>query len=305
MARPQAEAQSPAPSPALSAPSGSPPRSNELDVIGVCKRYASGQASGGVLQVLDNIDLHVPAGQFISIVGASGCGKSTLLRLILGLDGEFEGRILLDGKPISGTGPERGIVFQDHRLFPWLTVEQNIGIGLRNAPFNAAKKRDLIAGHVALVSLEGFEKSYPHQISGGMAQRVAIARGLVNRPRVLLLDEPFGALDALTRSRLQAELQRIWQKERITMLLVTHDVEEAVFLGDRVVVMQPHPGRIRRSVQVDLPRPRNRSDPRFIQLRDDVLSDFLDIDPDRTDQAIPRDGGGIRPLSFDVLGMAW
>lgn len=280
-------------------------QSNELDIVGVGKRYASEQASGGVLQVLDNINLNVPAGQFISIVGTSGCGKSTLLRLILGLDQEFEGQILLDGAPISGTGHERGIVFQDHRLFPWLTVEQNIGVGLRNAPFSARQKRDLIAEHVALVGLEGFEKSYPHQISGGMAQRVAIARGLVNRPRVLLLDEPFGALDALTRSRLQAELQRIWQKEQITMLLVTHDVEEAVFLGDQVVVMQPHPGRIRRTVQVDLPRPRNRSDPRFIQLRDDVLSDFLDVDTDQPDYAAIHAGRPASPLSLDNLGMAW
>ncbi|MGC3985324.1 MAG: ABC transporter ATP-binding protein [Pseudorhodoferax sp.] len=249
---------------------------NELHIRALGKRYASTQAAGGELQVLENIDLHVPAGRFVSIVGASGCGKSTLLRLVLGLEDEYEGRIELDGRPIAGTGPERGIVFQDHRLFPWLDVEQNIAVGLRNAPLSPAEKRERVAEHVALVGLQGFEHSFPHQISGGMAQRVAIARGLVNRPRVLLLDEPFGALDALTRSRLQNELQRIWQAERITMLLVTHDVEEAVFLGDQVVVMQPHPGRIRRIVDVDLPHPRHRSDPRFIALRDDVLSDFLE-----------------------------
>ncbi|MBV7482942.1 ABC transporter ATP-binding protein [Bordetella sp. BOR01] len=277
--------------------------SNELDIIGVGKRYASTQGDGGVLQVLQGIDLNVPAGQFVSIVGASGCGKSTLLRLVLGLDPEFDGQILLDGKPISGTGPERGIVFQDHRLFPWLSVEQNIGVGLRNAPLTTAEKRELIAGHVALVGLQGFEKSYPHQISGGMAQRVAIARGLVNRPRVLLLDEPFGALDALTRSRLQIELQHIWQKEGITMLLVTHDVDEAVFLGDQVVVMAPHPGRIRRTVQVDLPRPRSRSDPAFIRLRDDVLGDFLDVGPNPGGAAAPV--ADVRPRSLADLAMAW
>jgi sulfonate transport system ATP-binding protein len=252
---------------------------NELHIRRLAKRYASTQAAGGELQVLQDIDLHIPAGQFLSIVGASGCGKSTLLRLVLGLDDQYEGRIELDGQAIVGTGPERGIVFQDHRLFPWLNVEQNIAVGLRNAPISAKEKRERVAEHVALVGLEGFEQSWPHQISGGMAQRVAIARGLVNRPRVLLLDEPFGALDALTRSRLQNELQRIWQKEKITMLLVTHDVEEAVFLGDRVVVMQPNPGRIRRIVDVDLPHPRSRSDPRFIALRDDVLGDFLDVPP--------------------------
>ncbi|NDZ17994.1 sulfonate ABC transporter ATP-binding protein [Variovorax sp. WS11] len=280
---------------------------HELDIRGLGKRYASTQASGGELQVLEGIDLHVPAGRFVSIVGASGCGKSTLLRLILGLDAQYEGEILLDGQPVSGTGRERGIVFQDHRLFPWLTVEQNIAVGLRNAPFSATQKRELVAAHVARVGLEGFEKSFPHQISGGMAQRVAIARGLVNRPRVLLLDEPFGALDALTRSRLQNELQRIWQKERITMLLVTHDVEEAVFLGDRVVVMQPSPGRIRRIVEVDLPHPRNRSDPAFIALRDDVLRDFLDVGADASPAVAPpaERPGGIAIGLPGRLQLAW
>ncbi|QHI97768.1 ATP-binding cassette domain-containing protein [Xylophilus rhododendri] len=248
----------------------------DLRIHVAAKRFDSSQSQDGSLKVLEDIHLDLPPGEFVSIVGASGCGKSTLLRLVLGLDTEYEGRIELEGERITGPGLDRGIVFQDHRLFPWLTVEQNIGVGLRNAGLSPARKRELVAEHVALVGLEGFEKSFPHQISGGMAQRVAIARGLVNRPRLLLLDEPFGALDALTRARLQAELQRIWQKERITMLLVTHDVEEAVFLGDRVVVMQPHPGRIRRVVKVDLPHPRNRSDPAFIRIRDDVLSDFLD-----------------------------
>ena len=277
--------------------------SNELDIRGLGKRYAQAQARGGELQVLENIDLHVPPGSFTGIVGASGCGKSTLLRLILGLDDQYEGKILLGGQPIAGTGRERGIVFQDHRLFPWLTVEQNIAVGLRNAPLGAKQKAELVAEHVALVGLGGFEKSWPHQISGGMAQRVAIARGLVNRPRVLLLDEPFGALDALTRARLQNELQRIWQQERITMLLVTHDVEEAVFLGDRVVVMQPSPGRIRRTVAVDLPHPRNRSDPAFIRLRDDVLGDFVDAGIDER-RAPPRDDepGEARPSR---LQLAW
>ncbi|MCZ2495405.1 ATP-binding cassette domain-containing protein [Xylophilus sp. Kf1] len=249
---------------------------HDLDIQVSSKNFDSSQSEGGHLKVLEDIALQLPAGEFVSIVGASGCGKSTLLRLVLGLDTDYRGSITLDGEPIRGPGLDRGIVFQDHRLFPWLTVEQNIGVGLRNADFSASHKRELIAEHVALVGLQGFEKSFPHQISGGMAQRVAIARGLVNRPRVLLLDEPFGALDALTRARLQVELQRIWQKERITMLLVTHDVEEAVFLGERVVVMQPHPGRIRRIVPVNLPHPRNRSDPAFIRIRDDVLADFLD-----------------------------
>ncbi|WP_246129801.1 ABC transporter ATP-binding protein [Verticiella sediminum] len=278
--------------------------SNALRISDVSKHFASEQAEGGVLQVLAGIDLDIPAGRFVSIVGASGCGKSTLLRLVLGLDDAYEGEIRLDGRRLHGTGPERGIVFQDHRLFPWLTVAQNVEVGLRNAPLTKAEKRELVAEHIALVGLQGFEASYPHQISGGMAQRVAIARGLVNRPRVLLLDEPFGALDALTRSRLQIELQRIWEREGITMLLVTHDVEEAVFLGDEVVVMQPHPGRIRRIVDVDLPHPRNRSDPRFIALRDDVMSDFLDPAVAGSDTARAPVHARI-PLGLADVRMAW
>ena len=168
-------------------------------------------------------------------------------------------------------------MFQDHRLFPWLNVEQNVAVALKNSPLSTKEKRDTVREHIELVGLQDFIDAYPHQISGGMAQRVAIARGLVNRPSVLLLDEPLGALDALTRARLQGELQNIWAKEKITMILVTHDVDEAVFLGDRVVVMQPNPGRIRRILDIDLPRPRNRSDSRFIALRDDVLSDFAEL----------------------------
>ncbi len=282
----------------------------ELNIRGVGKRYAGPGDGAEALQVLQDINLDVPAGHFVSIVGASGCGKSTLLRLILGLDGEYSGQILLDGAPVRGAGLDRGIVFQDHRLFPWLNVERNIAAALRNAPLSKAEKRELVAEHIALVGLQGFEKSYPHQISGGMAQRVAIARGLVNRPRVLLLDEPLGALDALTRSRLQNELQRIWQQEQITMVLVTHDVEEAVFLGDRVVVMQPRPGRIRRIVDVDLPHPRNRSDPRFIRLRDDVLSDFLDPNGrvTRHEEQPPPGGLAATVGALPALGrlrMAW
>ncbi len=250
---------------------------NSLTLGNISKRFASRPGSSSQLQVLDNIQLDIAPGEFISIVGASGCGKSTLLRLILGLDEEYEGRILLNGQPIDGTGLERGIVFQDHRLFPWLNVEQNVAVALKNSPLSTKEKRDTVREHIELVGLQDFIDAYPHQISGGMAQRVAIARGLVNRPSVLLLDEPLGALDALTRARLQGELQNIWAKEKITMILVTHDVDEAVFLGDRVVVMQPNPGRIRRILDIDLPRPRNRSDSRFIALRDDVLSDFAEL----------------------------
>ncbi|ARP80663.1 sulfonate ABC transporter ATP-binding protein [Bordetella genomosp. 8] len=274
-----------------------------LRIQGLGKNFpAAGRQEA--LAVLDHIDLDVPAGRFISIVGASGCGKSTLLRLIVGLDGDYQGSIRIDGRPVHGPGLDRGIVFQEHRLFPWLTVAGNVAVGLRNAPISAAQKRQRVDEHLALVGLQGFEHAYPHQISGGMAQRVAIARGLVNRPRMLLLDEPFGALDALTRSRMQIQLQRIWQQERITMILVTHDVEEAVFLGDEVVIMQPHPGRIHRTVRVELPHPRDRSDPRFIRLRDDVLSDFLE--PEDRRRATSSDAENVVFLQDRRrLRMAW
>jgi sulfonate transport system ATP-binding protein len=247
--------------------------SESLDILHVSKHYAQG---GVPLAVLDDITLRVRPGEFVSVLGSSGCGKSTLLRLIAGLDSDYSGEIRVAGERVQNTSLERGIVFQDHRLFPWLTASQNILAALRNASLSAKEKREAVAEHIELVGLTGFEQAYPHQLSGGMAQRVAIARGLVNRPRVLLLDEPFGALDALTRARLQNELQRIWERERITMILVTHDVDEAVYLGDRVVTMAPRPGRVKRIVDVALPRPRQRSDPRFIRLRDEVLADFAE-----------------------------
>ncbi|AFQ51009.1 ABC transporter ATP-binding protein [Burkholderia cepacia] len=255
--------------------------SDSLDILHVSKRYAQRGAS---LAVLDDVSLHVRAGEFVTIVGASGCGKSTLLRLIAGLDTDYTGEIRAGDEPVRDTSLQRGIVFQDHRLFPWLTVAQNVEAALRNAPLDAAGKRRAVAEHIALVGLNGFEHAYPNQLSGGMAQRVAIARGLVNRPRVLLLDEPFGALDAQTRARMQNELLRIWEQERITMVLVTHDVDEAVYLGDRVVTMAPRPGRIAHIVDVALPRPRRRDSPEFARLRDTVLADFDDREP-------PGDGG--------------
>ncbi|WOD16559.1 ABC transporter ATP-binding protein [Paraburkholderia kirstenboschensis] len=265
-----------------------------LDILHVSKRYT--QQDGAPLAVLDDINLRVRAGEFVSVLGSSGCGKSTLLRLIAGLDRDYSGEIAVAGQKVRDTSLERGIVFQDHRLFPWLTASQNILAALRNAPLSATEKRDAVAEHIALVGLKGFEHAYPHQLSGGMAQRVAIARGLVNRPRVLLLDEPFGALDALTRGRLQNELQRIWERERITMILVTHDVDEALYLGDRVVTMAPRPGRIKRIVDVGLPRPRERNHPRFVRLRDEILADFAEQDdkPRANDAEDDAPQGGTR-----------
>jgi len=244
-----------------------------LEIRNLNKQY---QVKGEPLPVLQDISLTIRPGEFVSIVGTSGCGKSTLLRLVIGLEADYKGEILLDGKRIVGTSLDRGIVFQEHRLFPWLDVRHNVAIGLLNAPGSEAAKAKAVQEHIDLVGLKGFETAYPHQLSGGMSQRVAIARALVNRPEVLLLDEPFGALDALTRGHLQTELERIWRAEGITAILVTHDVEEAVYLGDRVIVMQPRPGRIKRIVDVPLARSRDRGAPEFAAIKDDVLSEFGD-----------------------------
>ncbi|MBC9248876.1 sulfonate ABC transporter ATP-binding protein [Pseudomonas alcaligenes] len=245
--------------------------SGALHIRGLNKQY---RIDGKALPVLQNIDLQVRPGEFVSIVGASGCGKSSLLRLIVGLENEYEGEILLDGKAVSGTSLERGIVFQDHRLFPWKTVEQNVALALQNQGLGKQEKAERVAEHLALVNLTGFEQAYPHQLSGGMAQRAAIARALITQPKVLLLDEPFGALDALTRVHLQRELQRIWVQQRSTMIMVTHDVEEALYLGDRVIVMDARPGRIKHEVQVDLPHPRERNAPRLQKQRDELLGEL-------------------------------
>jgi len=243
-----------------------------LTIESVSKTF---QLNGKELNVLKQVDLIVKQGEFVSIVGSSGCGKSTLLRLIAGLDGVYDGTINWLDQKINGTSLDRGIVFQEHRLFPWLTVKQNVALALDAVDLSVNEKSQRVAHQIEVVGLNGFEDAYPHQISGGMSQRVAIARALVLRPSLLLLDEPFGALDALTRLKMQQELQRLWEKEGTTTILVTHDVEEAVFLGDRVVVMEAKPGRINRIVPVDLPRPRIRTASDFQLIKDDVLSDFL------------------------------
>jgi len=271
-----------------------------LDIKNLYKKY---DVKGQSLSVLEDINLQITPGEFVSIVGSSGCGKSTLLRLIIGLEEGYEGAIELDGQRISGTSLARGIVFQEHRLFPWLTVEQNIGVGLLNSGLTEGQRRHAVRDHISLVGLQGFEKAFPYQLSGGMSQRVAIARALVNRPEILLLDEPFGALDALTRAHLQAELKRIWQSEGITMVLVTHDVEEAVFLGDRVVVMEPRPGRIRKIIPVELSHPRERNSLAFTQLKESVLSEFsTDISEDAT--VLSAAPIGISNLSIDAWQFA-
>jgi sulfonate transport system ATP-binding protein len=239
-----------------------------LEIKSVSKSYTVGQSP---LQVLSGVSFDAKSGHFLSIVGASGCGKSTLLRLISGLDDDYEGDILLDGEHISGPSLARGIVFQDHRLLPWLTLEQNIGLSLENTGWSSKDKKETIRKQIELVGLSGFEKAYTHQLSGGMAQRAAIARALANKPEILLLDEPLGALDAITRIRLQEELLRIWRVEGTTMILVTHDVDEAIFLSNEIVVMGSNPGRVTKRFIVNLPSPRDRASAEFIELKRQVL----------------------------------
>ena len=206
---------------------------------------------------LQPTDLDVRHNDFITILGPSGCGKSTLLRIVAGLDAPSTGQVLLDGAPVAGPGADRGMVFQSYTLFPWLTVRQNICFGLREKGMPAAEQAEIAARFIAEVGLSGFEGHYPKQLSGGMQQRVALARALANDPKILLLDEPFGALDNQTRALMQELLLGIWERERKTVLFVTHDIEEAIFMASRVVVFTARPGRIKTELPIDLPHPRH------------------------------------------------
>lgn len=219
---------------------------------------------------LSEANLNVKEGEFISLIGPSGCGKSTLLRLIAGLDKADSGEIKVDSEKIEKPGYERGFVFQDPNLFPWLTVKKNVESGLAARKILKEKKQDVL-DYIELVGLKGFENSYPHQLSGGMAQRAALARTLVNHPKVLLLDEPLGALDAFTRMEMQDEILRIWQERKTTVVLVTHDIDEAIYMSDRIVVMTPRPGKIQEIIEVEIGRPRRRNDPDFLKIRNRIL----------------------------------
>lgn len=239
--------------------------------IDACRK--SFLVDGKQVPILDEIDLSIAPGEFFCIVGGSGCGKSTLLKMIAGLETPDSGAISLNGNVVRKPGLDRGMVFQEHRLLPWLTVEQNVDFGLRESVKTGRKQ--IVAEHIRLVGLEGFEAAYPAQLSGGMAQRAGLARALVNRPEVLLLDEPFGALDALTRLQMQTEILRIWEAEQTTMILVTHDIDEAIYLGDRVAVLGDKPGRVRKVYDVDLPRPRQRGDAGFDELRQSLWNSIF------------------------------
>ena len=243
----------------------------KLAIRGLSKTFRQKQRS---LLALDAIDLALAENEFVSLVGTSGCGKSTLLSIVAGLQEFDEGEVLVDGVPIAGPGRDRGVVFQSYTLFPWLSAQKNVEFALSAAGLSARQCREAAREHLALVGLERFADAYPSQLSGGMKQRVAIARALSYRPKILLMDEPFGALDALTRHHMQELLTRIWEKHRLTVLFITHDVEEAVYMSDRVAVMSNRPGRIKEIIDIDLERPRHYdmvASPRFQQLHRAVL----------------------------------
>lgn len=228
----------------------------------------------GEMVALNGVDMDIRENEFVCVVGPSGCGKSTLLNIIGGLDVPTDGHVYVDGKEVDGPGPERGVVFQQYALFPWLTVEKNIAYGLRRLPKEEAKR--IVDRYIAMVGLEEFRKSYPKELSGGMKQRVAIARAYAMNPELLLLDEPFGALDAQTRAQLQGDLLDTWEQENKTCFFITHDVEEAVLLSQRVVVMSSRPARIKRVVEIDIPYPRNqatRLEPRFAELKNEIWAE--------------------------------
>ncbi len=227
-----------------------------LSVRGVERRFISGHGSTLALQATD---LSVAENDFITILGPSGCGKSTLLRIVAGLDTQTAGEVLLDGRRIAGPGADRGMVFQSYTLFPWLTVRDNVCFGLREKGLPRAQQLEIAQGFIDQVGLRGFEDHFPKQLSGGMQQRTALARALANDPRMLLMDEPFGALDHQTRELMQELLLGIWERQRKTVLFVTHDIDEAVFMGTRVVVMSARPGRIKLDHPVDMPYPRHYS----------------------------------------------
>ncbi|MBO4908543.1 MAG: ABC transporter ATP-binding protein [Lachnospiraceae bacterium] len=225
------------------------------------------------VKAIDGISFNVNRGEFISIIGPSGCGKTTLLRLIMGIEKDYEGDILLNGKRVEKPGIDRGVVFQDHRLLPWLTIEENLGLGLKTEKKQLAMEVEAI---LKKVDLSGFGKHYPRQVSGGMSQRASIARALLRKPEILLLDEPLGALDALTRFNMQSELEKIWLYNKTTMIMVTHDIEEAVYLSDRIVVLDSRPCKVKEIFNINLPHPRDRRSKKFEEYRTTVVSAFRD-----------------------------
>ncbi len=244
-----------------------------LELKGLTKTY---ERRGEPVNALRGVDFSAEFGEFVCVLGVSGCGKSTLLQLVAGLEPPTAGAIVLDGKPLDGPHIDTSIVFQEHGLFPWMTVQANIEFNLLARKVGRAERAARAGELIKLVGLEGFHDKYPHELSGGMRQRVGIARALSTNPRLMLMDEPFAALDAQTRSIMQDELLRVWQADRRTVIFITHNVDEAIYLADRVVVMTPRPGRIRRVLEIDLPRPRDVASAAFGTYLRQVLDEIHD-----------------------------
>jgi len=258
---------------------------SSVAISGVTKIFPGHSASDEPVVALDGVTFDVVDREFCSILGHSGCGKTTLLMMLAGFEQPSAGSIRVDGNPVGAPGWKRTVVFQDYALFPWMTVEENIGFGLEMKSVPAEARREVVTHNIALVGLKGFERRYPHQLSGGMKQRVSIARALAVDPEVLLMDEPFAALDAQNRARMQEEMGRILASDdprvRKTMVLVTHSIEESILLSDHIVVLTRRPGRVKAEIRVDLPRPRNEDDPRFIALKRrirDLIHDEFEIE---------------------------
>jgi NitT/TauT family transport system ATP-binding protein len=245
-----------------------------LKIEGVSKTFSS---RGRAVEALKPVDLEVAAGEFVCLLGPSGCGKSTLLSIVAGLEEASSGTIYANGKKVNKPGTDRVLLFQEAALFPWLDVQRNVEFGLRQLGIPSSERASIARKFIKTVHLDGFEHSYIHQLSGGMRQRAAIARALAINPAVLLMDEPFGALDALTRDRLHTELESIWSSTRKTVLFVTHNVREAVALGDRVLVFAPRPGRIVREFRIDLPRPRSLEDHNLVDTAAQVLATLREV----------------------------
>ncbi|MBK5947309.1 ABC transporter ATP-binding protein [Rhodobacter veldkampii DSM 11550] len=247
---------------------------HKLVIDGVGKTYPG---TAGPVTAIERIDLTIPENQFVSIVGTSGCGKSTLLNIVGGLEDPSRGEVRIDGTPIRGPGRDRGFVFQSYSLFEWMTVAGNIRFALEKSALGRAEKTELVAHFIQAVGLGGFEDAYPRQLSGGMRQRVAIARALVYKPAILLMDEPFGALDAQTRGMMQELLLKVWEDHKVTVLFVTHDVEEAIFLADRVIVLASRPGLLKNDLTIDLGRPRSFeivTESAFVALKREILANI-------------------------------
>ncbi|MDQ1186415.1 ABC transporter ATP-binding protein [Agrobacterium larrymoorei] len=248
-----------------------PSERGEVAIRHLSKSY---HLNGKPFQVLKDLNLTIRSGESLAIVGASGSGKTTLLRVLAGLEEADRGDVLIDGNAVRGVGRDRAVIFQEPRLLPWLTVLDNVAFGLETQGLSRDEARNRARRYINLVGLQQFENAYPRQLSGGMAQRVGIARALAVQPEILLLDEPLGALDAMTKIGMQQELARIWREEDVTTVLVTHDLEEAIFLADRILILPREKGAVPRLIDVDLPRPRDRSSAAFVRQREELLNLF-------------------------------